>query len=76
MEWQNFQKMLQKKLFYEIDNLIKEKKDGYYTTGIENLIKKKLEVGYQTTDNLLWMDIDDEIEFKESHKIFRGTGDF
>ena len=71
-----FSKNASKKLFYEIDNLIKEKKDGYYTTGIENLIKKKLEVGYQTTDNLLWMDIDDEIEFKESHKIFRGTGDF
>ena len=71
-----FSKNASKKLFYEIDNLIKGEKDGYYTTGIENLIKKKLEVGYQTTDNLLWMDIDDEIEFKESHKIFRGTGDF
>ena len=64
-----------KKLFTEIDMLIKEKKDGYYTVGIENLIRKKTDIGYQITDDLSWMDIDEETELKESHKIFHSIGD-
>ena len=62
-------------LFNEIDYLITENIDGYYTLGIENLIKKNVEVGYQVTNGLSWMDIDEEREFEESQKIFRDGGD-
>ena len=55
--------------------LITENIDGYYTLGIENLIKKNVEVGYQVTNGLSWMDIDEEREFEESQKIFRDGGD-
>ena len=59
-----------KKLFDEIDKLIKTNVDGYYTLGIEKLIKKNVDVGYDFTDNLKWMDMDEEEEFKEAQKIF------
>ena len=44
-------------------------------TNSENLIKKNVEVGYQVTNGLSWMDIDEEREFEESQKIFRDGGD-
>ena len=70
-----FSKNVLKILFNEIDYLITENIDGYYTLGIENLIKKNVEVGYQVTNGLSWMDIDEEREFEESQKIFRDGGD-
>tara|TARA_Y100000782_G_scaffold108354_1_gene131799 strand:+ start:3414 stop:4115 length:702 start_codon:yes stop_codon:yes gene_type:complete len=70
-----FSKNVLKILFNEIDSLITENIDGYYTLGIENLIKKNVEVGYQVTNGLSWMDIDEEREFEESQKIFRDGGD-
>ena len=70
-----FSKNVLKILFNEIDHLITENIDGYYTLGIENLIKKNVEVGYQVTNGLSWMDIDEEREFEESQKIFRDGGD-
>tara|TARA_Y100000310_G_scaffold345718_1_gene468780 strand:- start:16499 stop:17200 length:702 start_codon:yes stop_codon:yes gene_type:complete len=70
-----FSKNVLKILFNEIDYLITENIDGYYTLGIENLIKKNVEVGYQITNGLSWMDIDEEREFEESQKIFHDRGD-
>ena len=70
-----FSKNVLKILFNEIDYLITENIDGYYTLGIENLIKKNVEVGYQVTNGLSWMDIDEEREFEESKKIFHDRGD-
>ena len=70
-----FSKKVLKILFNEIDYLITENIDGYYTLGIENLIKNNVEVGYQVTNGLSWMDIDEEREFEESQKIFRDGGD-
>ena len=70
-----FSKNILKILFNEIDYLITENIDGYYTLGIENLIKKNVEVGYQVTNGLSWMDIDEEREFEESKKIFHDRGD-
>lgn len=70
-----FSKNILKILFNEIDYLITENIDGYYTLGIENLIKKNVEVGYQVTNGLSWMDIDEEREFEESQKIFHDGGD-
>ena len=70
-----FSKNVLKILFNEIDYLITENIDGYYTLGIENLIKKNVEVGYQVTNGLSWMDIDEEREFEESQKIFHDGGD-
>ena len=65
-----FSKNVLKILFNEIDYLITENIDGYYTLGIENLIKKNTKVGYQFTDGLSWMDMDEEKEFEEAKKIF------
>ena len=41
-----------------------------YTLGIENLIKKNIQVGYQFTNGLSWMDMDEMDEFEEAKKIF------
>ena len=65
-----FSKSVLKPLFNEIDHLISKNVDGYYTLGIENLIKKNTKVGYQFTDGLSWMDMDEEKEFEEAKKIF------
>ena len=65
-----FSKNITKKLFDEIDELIKKNVDGYYTLGIEKLIKKNIQVGYQFTNGLSWMDMDEMNEFEEAQKIF------
>ena len=59
-----------KKLFEEINNLITKNIDGYYTLGIENLIEKNVNVGYQFTNGLSWIDMDEKEEFEEAKKIF------
>jgi len=65
-----FSKKITKMLFHEIDELITKNVDGYYTLGIEQLIKKNIQVGYQFTNGLMWMDMDEMNEFKEAKKIF------
>ena len=57
-------------VFDEINDLVKNNVDGYYTLGIENLIKKNIQVGYQFTNGLSWMDMDEMDEFEEAKKIF------
>jgi choline kinase len=69
-----FSNSIAKILFNEIDELITKNVDGYYTLGIESLIKKNVDVGYQFTDGLSWMDMDEENEFKEAQKIFGNRG--
>ena len=56
--------------FEEIDKLITKNVDGYYTLGIEELIKKNISVGCRFTDGLQWMDMDEMNEFEEAQKIF------
>jgi len=69
-----FSKNIKKLLFDEINKLITKNMDGYYTMGIEELIKKKVEVGYQFTDGLSWIDMDEKNEFEEAKKIFDNGG--
>ena len=66
-----FSKKITKMLFDEIDELIAKNVDGYYTLGIEQLIKKNIQVGYQFTNGLSWMDMDEINEFEEAKKIFQ-----
>ena len=71
-----FTKTGAKKLFHEIDLLIKNNNtDAYYTLAIENLINEDMKIGYDITDGLLWVDIDEDAEFKQSHDVFRYVGD-
>ena len=65
-----FSKKIIKIFFDEIDELITKNVDGYYTLGIEGLIKKNIQVGYQFTNGLSWMDMDEMDEFEEAKKIF------
>ena len=65
-----FSKKITKMLFDEIDEMITKNVDGYYTLGIEQLIKKNIQVGYQFTNGLSWMDMDEMNEFEEAKKIF------
>ena len=65
-----FSKNITKMVFDEINDLVKNNVDGYYTLGIENLIKKNIQVGYQFTNGLSWMDMDEMDEFEEAKKIF------
>jgi L-glutamine-phosphate cytidylyltransferase len=66
-----FSSKISKILFHEIDKLIKNSVDGYYTLGIEKLIDKNMNIGYQFTNGLLWMDMDEKREFEEAKRIFR-----
>ena len=70
-----FSKKITKMLFDEIDELIAKNVDGYYTLGIEQLIKKNIQVGYQFTNGLSWMDMDEMNEFEEAKKIFENRGE-
>ena len=69
-----FSKKIIKIFFDEIDELITKNVDGYYTLGIEELIKKNIQVGYQFTNGLSWMDMDEMDEFEEAKKIFVNRG--
>lgn len=69
-----FSSKISKILFNEIDELITNDVDGYYTLGIEKLIDKNVDVGYQFTNGLSWIDMDDEKEFEEAKKIFEDRG--
>ena len=69
-----FSKKIIKIFFDEIDELITKNVDGYYTLGIEGLIKKNIQVGYQFTNGLSWMDMDEMDEFEEAKKIFVNRG--
>ena len=59
-------------MFHEIEELISNGIDGYYTLGIEELIKKNKEVGYQFTNGLSWIDMDEAEEFQAAKKMFDG----
>ena len=65
-----FSKKITEPLFNEINELIENNVDGYYTLGIESLIKKNINVGYQFTNGLSWIDMDEINEFEEAKKIF------
>ena len=67
-----FSKKIKNMFFEEIDKLITKNVDGYYTLGIEELIKKNISVGCRFTDGLQWMDMDEMNEFEEAKKIFEG----
>ena len=69
-----FSKKIIKIFFDEMDELITKNVDGYYTLGIEGLIKKNIQVGYQFTNGLSWMDMDEMDEFEEAKKIFENRG--
>ena len=66
-----FSSKISKTLFDEIDKLITNDVDGYYTLGIEKLIDNNMDIGYQFTNGLSWMDMDEEREFEEAKRIFR-----
>ena len=67
-----FSKKIIKIFFDEIDELIIKNVDGYYTLGIEELIKKNIQVGYQFTNGLSWIDMDEAEEFQAAKKMFDG----
>tara|TARA_A100001037_G_scaffold162144_2_gene145897 strand:- start:7440 stop:8141 length:702 start_codon:yes stop_codon:yes gene_type:complete len=67
-----FSKKVTRPLFHEIEELISNGIDGYYTLGIEELIKKNKEVGYQFTNGLSWIDMDEAEEFQAAKKMFDG----
>ena len=70
-----FSKNIIKILSDEINELIMKNIDGYYTLGIESLIKKNMHVGYQFTNGLSWMDMDEINEFEEAKKKFSDRRD-
>ena len=70
-----FSKSLAKILFNEISILVKENNtDAYYTLAIEKMIEKGIKIGYETTNNLPWFNINEQNEFKKSEKIFKKFG--
>jgi choline kinase len=70
-----FSKSLAKILFNEISILVKEKNVGaQYPLAIEKMIEKGIKIGYSTTNNLPWFNVNDQNEFKKSKKIFKNFG--
>ena len=67
----NFAKIL----FNEISVLVRENNtDAYYTLAIEKMIEQGIKIGYSTTNNFPWFNINDQNEFKKSEKIFKNFG--
>ena len=70
-----FSKSLAKILFNEISILVKEKNvDAQYPLAIEKMIEKGIKIGYSTTNNLPWFNVNDMNEFKKSKKSFKNFG--
>ena len=70
-----FSKPLAKILFNEISVLVRENNtDAYYTLAIEKMIEQGIKIGYSTTNNFPWFNINDQNEFKKSEKIFKNFG--
>ena len=67
-----FKKSVIPVLFNEISLLVKNGNlDSYYTSAIESLIQKNKKINFVETDNLPWMDIDEEHELIEAKKIYQ-----
>ena len=67
-----FKKSVIPVLFNEISLLVKNGNlDSYYTSAIESLIQKNKKINFVETNNLPWMDIDEEHELIEAKKIYQ-----
>ena len=67
-----FKKSVIPVLFNEISLLVKNGNlDSYYTSAIESLIQKNKKINFVETNNLPWMDIDEEHELAEAKKIYQ-----
>ena len=43
----------------------------YYTSVIESIIKKGQKVGYVTTENFPWIDMDEKHEVEQAKRIYQ-----
>jgi len=67
-----FKKSVIPALFNEISLLIEnDNLNSYYTSAIESLIQKNKKINFVETNNLPWMDIDEEHELAEAKKIYQ-----
>ena len=61
-------------LFESISKLISENNlNSYYTLAIEDLIKNDDDVNFIETENLPWMDIDEQSEIIDARKLYQKT---
>ena len=57
--------------FTKISRLVENNNfDSYYTAAIELMIKDNKKINYVKTNNLPWMDIDEQDEFEVAKKLF------
>jgi len=67
-----FKKSVIPLFFNKISKLVKNNNfDSYYTASIELMIKDNKKINYIETNNLPWMDIDEQNEFEVAKKLFR-----
>ena len=67
-----FKKSMIPDLFNEISFLVENGNlNSYYTSAIESLIQKNKQINFVETNNLPWMDIDEEHELAEAKKIYQ-----
>ena len=67
-----FKKSMIPVLFNEISLLVENGNlNSYYTSAIESLIQKNKKINFVETNNLPWMDIDEEHELAEAKEIYQ-----
>ena len=67
-----FKKSMIPDLFNEISFLVENGNlNSYYTSAIESMIQKNKQINFVETNNLPWMDIDEEHELAEAKKIYQ-----
>jgi choline kinase len=66
-----FRKSILSSFFNKISTLVENDNfDSYYTEAIELMIKDNKKINYVETNNLSWMDIDEQNEFEEAKKLY------
>ena len=66
-----FRKSIFSSFFNKISTLVENDNfDSYYTEAIELMIKDNKKINYVETNNLSWMDIDEQNEFEEAKKLY------
>ena len=63
------------KFFQSIENVVENNLQAYYTIGIEKMIQDGIIINFETTDGLLWTDIDTAEDLIIAKQVFARDND-
>ena len=65
-----FSKEGSKKLFGQMEKMLTNHKNDYYTIAINELAKQGLQIGYIEAGDRMWVEIDTKEDYKEAKRLF------